>query len=964
MKRFLLIFLLISTGFVCLGQGTCKLRGVVLLYDLDMKKDPLPDVRVELLNDSKITKLDGSFELDRNCNVKAVSAVSSNFRPKDKRRYVIFDPARLNYTVSDKPFEVLMCDAKKREQVIMKYYNLIDGKYKKKYEEAIRKLDQKSKEYDEKIRDLESQFRDTSKIQEQAEKFFLIDKTTCDSIMLHAKDLLDSGRVEEAFLILQKAPKFEGVEHLIQSAWDKLYRNIQHYDMLIVANDLRDCPNDVLRSLYYDSLIYYYRLAFENLNVNESFKTNYATTLYRYAKTTNWNIPGKKEYPLLKESANLGNAAAQYDLGQYYESEKTYQKDSMLYWYQRSAKQGYEDAVVRMNRYPDFYAINKHGDTIYYTINDDSVSVSITYLDIQHPYKYPEISISKTVIPDAVFDKSNIDTYAFTPAKNQRKYRVTQVGYYAFENCCILKKITLPKSITVIDDGAFSCCESLIAISDLSNVVRIGQSVFDFCHSLKSLSLPSVQSIGEYSFRLCKSLENVTVGNKIKVIGAMAFDNCDSLRILYLPQDLHYVGLAAFPHSEKLNFSINSPSFIMEDSVLYYNDTLVWCHPNKHGVVIIPDSIDFIELSAFAGCRNLSFVKSKYWTIEGTAFCGEFDILTNSSRSSYTESKYPDLGYERIYIQNLVYQDGLLLRDSSLLWCNPSKSGEVIIPEGIAFCSFWAFADCSNPISLTLPNSFSNLNFIDLGDSAYRAITHLTLSSSITHIDKYSLSGLYNLESIVIPNTVKTISEETFIHFKHLKNVVLPDSLKTIGDRAFMWCTGLESIKIPNGVTSIGDNAFQFCISLKEIEFPDSLKTIGDCAFEACNEVDLIKIPNGLNVNISSTFPRNPNLVIETSNRHYNVLDSIVCFDDVLIWCNPSLTGRLVLPHEIVSIDESAFRGCKSLNEVVLPDSLKSIGKSAFNGCNALVSIIIPKGSLTHFKKILDESYHHLLVEK
>ena len=179
-----------------------------------------------------------------------------------------------------------------------------------------------------------------------------------------------------------------------------------------------------------------------------------------------------------------------------------------------------------------------------------------------------------------------------------------------------------------------------------------------------------------------------------------------------------------------------------------------------------------------------------------------------------------------------------------------------------------------------------------------------------------------------------------------------------------MWCTGLESIKIPNGVTSIGDNAFQFCISLKEIEFPDSLKTIGDCAFEACNEVDLIKIPNGLNVNISSTFPRNPNLVIETSNRHYNVLDSIVCFDDVLIWCNPSLTGRLVLPHEIVSIDESAFRGCKSLNEVVLPDSLKSIGKSAFNGCNALVSIIIPKGSLTHFKKILDESYHHLLVEK
>ena len=134
MKRFLLIFLLIGMCQVCLGQGTCKLNGVVLLYDLDLKKEPLPNVRVELLNDSKITKQDGSFELDRDCNVKVISAVSSNFSTMDRDRYVVFDPARLSYTVSDKQFEVLMCDAKKREQVIMKYFNLIDGKYKKKYE--------------------------------------------------------------------------------------------------------------------------------------------------------------------------------------------------------------------------------------------------------------------------------------------------------------------------------------------------------------------------------------------------------------------------------------------------------------------------------------------------------------------------------------------------------------------------------------------------------------------------------------------------------------------------------------------------------------------------------------------------------------------------------------------------------------------------------------------------------------
>lgn len=70
------------------------------------------------------------------------------------------------------------------------------------------------------------------------------------------------------------------------------------------------------------------------------------------------------------------------------------------------------------------------------------------------------------------------------------------------------------------------------------------------------------------------------------------------------------------------------------------------------------------------------------------------------------------------------------------------------------------------------------------------------------------------------------------------------------------------------------------------------------------------------------------------------------------------------IPRGVTSIGKSAFCNCETLKHVELPDSLKLIGKSAFNGCNALESIIIPKGSLTHFKKILDESYHHLLVEK
>ena len=282
---------------------------------------------------------------------------------------------------------------------------------------------------------------------------------------------------------------------------------------------------------------------------------------------------------MLKESADLGSAVAQYDLGQYYESEKYYQKDSMLYWYRRSAKQGYEDAVVRMNRYPDFYAINKHGDTIYYSINADSISVSITYLDDQHPYGYKDIYVPKKVVPDAIFDKSNIDASVFSPVKNQRKYRVLQVGYHAFARCNHIQKITLPRSVTMIDNESFRGCDSLRIVSDLSSVFCIGNQAFRMCNSLASLSLPSVMFIYDSAFQDCESLKEVKSPSFLEKIGAFAFSGCRGLESIKIPKGVTYIGASAFDHCKSLK------------------------------EVELPDSLKTIEESAFFGCSGLDSIK-------------------------------------------------------------------------------------------------------------------------------------------------------------------------------------------------------------------------------------------------------------------------------------------------------------------------------------------------------------------
>lgn len=53
---------------------------------------------------------------------------------------------------------------------------------------------------------------------------------------------------------------------------------------------------------------------------------------------------------------------------------------------------------------------------------------------------------------------------------------------------------------------------------------------------------------------------------------------------------------------------------------------------------------------------------------------------------------------------------------------------------------------------------------------------------------------------------------------------------------------------------------------------------------------------------------------------------------------------EVVVPHEVHTIGEGAFKGCVSLEKVVLPQGLKKIGAHAFKGCRKLREVRIPDG--------------------
>ena len=146
--------------------------------------------------------------------------------------------------------------------------------------------------------------------------------------------------------------------------------------------------------------------------------------------------------------------------------------------------------------------------------------------------KYIPKNMTKCIIPDSV---TSIDDGAFSFCESLQSItlpnNVTSIGVDAFYYCESLQSITLPNNVTSIGVDAFYYCESLKEIIVPDSVTHIGDGVFYDCKSLKEITIPdSVKRIGKNAFSYCKSLESITIPNNVTSISYGTFSFCDSLK--------------------------------------------------------------------------------------------------------------------------------------------------------------------------------------------------------------------------------------------------------------------------------------------------------------------------------------------------------------------------------------------------------------------------------------------------
>ena len=296
---------------------------------------------------------------------------------------------------------------------------------------------------------------------------------------------------------------------------------------------------------------------------------------------------------------------------------------------------------------------------IYYNVNADGVTVSVTYAPGYSSYS-GSVSVPRSIVYGG------------------ESYRVTAVGSNAFFGCEDLVSLTLPEGIVLIDDyGVYSC--GVVSVTLPASVTTIGECAFAHCWYLESIVIPEgVVSIGDDAFANT-GLTSVTLPESVRSLGYTVFGHCDDLEAFYgkwasddhrclivndtlkcfapaglteyaIPDGVVCIDEEAFEETENLT-SVTIPGSVVSIESLAF-------HMSGLTSIVIPDGVEFIGSSAFSECRYVTSITigSGVKEIEERAFdCG--GITGDNSEMIVTVYAREPIVIEDLYNTPFPYAD-------------------------------------------------------------------------------------------------------------------------------------------------------------------------------------------------------------------------------------------------------------------------------------------------------------------
>ncbi len=218
--------------------------------------------------------------------------------------------------------------------------------------------------------------------------------------------------------------------------------------------------------------------------------------------------------------------------------------------------------------------------------------------------------ITSVTIPKSV---TEIDEYAFSGCKELKSVTipnsVTNIYPYTFRNCTGLTSIKIPDSVKSISNDAFYGCTGLKSVTIPNRVKTINNNTFYGCTGLKSVTIPNSVTYINGAFYGCTGLTSITIPNSVTCIGSGTFENCTGLTSITIPNSVTRIGggyynSGAFEGCTGLKSVTISNNVTEIESGTFKNCTELTS-------IVIPESVTHIYFGAFEGCENFTIYGQK-----------------------------------------------------------------------------------------------------------------------------------------------------------------------------------------------------------------------------------------------------------------------------------------------------------------------------------------------------------------
>ena len=281
---------------------------------------------------------------------------------------------------------------------------------------------------------------------------------------------------------------------------------------------------------------------------------------------------------------------------------------------------------------------------------------------------------------------------------------VTRIGSNAFEDCSSLTNVKLPNSLKEMGWSVFKKCSNLTSVELPYSLNTIPNRVF-LGSSISSISIPnSVSIIEEGAFLQCANLKSVIIPNSVVTIETDAFWDCNALQSVTIPGSVKKIGYGAFDMCDldTINIGyglkdIGVHAFTLGEEKLKKSFTINITAPTP------PECYSEAGYHVFP----INFSYPVYVNLQDSE-----DISVKNSYESFLGFRWP-YHYDSIY-GSLIEATSLIGDNSQPIKGNPGQTfqlGVQVLPQNVSLpMIFWestnhavATVDNSGKVTLTMP---------------------------------------------------------------------------------------------------------------------------------------------------------------------------------------------------------------------------------------------------------------------